>query len=111
MFQKIGIFGNRNSIVFDKILRRLTNNAGGIEGGVSNAEDIVVRVFHKPISTLGKPLKSIDFIRFYLNIYDANHVNRQLEHIYSFMILLLYVCAIKLIFKLFDVSKITTANV
>jgi len=40
--------------------RRLTNNAGGIEGGMSNGEPIVVRAAVKPIATLGKPLSSID---------------------------------------------------
>ena len=37
------------------------NNAGGIEGGVSNGEDIVVRGYLKPISTLRKPLESVRF--------------------------------------------------
>lgn len=40
---------------------RGTNNAGGIEGGVSNGEDIRVRGYLKPISTLRRPLKSVDF--------------------------------------------------
>src|SRR5580704_1242701 len=35
------------------------NNAGGIEGGVSNGEDIVVRGYLKPISTLRRPLASV----------------------------------------------------
>jgi len=37
------------------------NNAGGIEGGVSNGEDVVVRGYLKPISTLRKPLESVRF--------------------------------------------------
>jgi len=37
-----------------------TNRAGGIEGGISNGEDIIVRVAVKPIATLAKPLSSID---------------------------------------------------
>jgi len=37
-----------------------TNNMGGIEGGMSNGEDIVCRVYHKPLSTLGVPVKTID---------------------------------------------------
>jgi chorismate synthase len=41
--------------------KRPSNNAGGIEGGVSNGEDIVVRGYLKPISTLRKPLESIRF--------------------------------------------------
>jgi chorismate synthase len=40
---------------------RRQNNAGGIEGGVSNGEDIVVRGYLKPISTLRKPLESVRF--------------------------------------------------
>jgi len=40
---------------------RKGNNAGGIEGGVSNGEDIMVRGYLKPISTLRRPLESVDF--------------------------------------------------
>ena len=40
---------------------RTRNNAGGIEGGVSNGEEIRVRGYLKPISTLRKPLQSVDF--------------------------------------------------
>ena len=40
---------------------RAHNNAGGIEGGVSNGEDIRVRGYLKPISTLRRPLQSVDF--------------------------------------------------
>ncbi len=39
---------------------RKTNNAGGIEGGISNGEDIVVRACMKPISTLLDPLDSVN---------------------------------------------------
>jgi len=39
---------------------RPTNHAGGIEGGISNGEDIVVRAVVKPIATLANPLDSID---------------------------------------------------
>ena len=39
---------------------RGTNNAGGLEGGMTNGRPVVVRGAMKPISTLGKPLKSID---------------------------------------------------
>ncbi len=39
---------------------RTTNNAGGIEGGMTNGQPIVVRGAMKPISTLGKPLASVD---------------------------------------------------
>jgi chorismate synthase len=40
---------------------RARNNAGGIEGGVSNGQEIRVRGYLKPISTLRRPLQSIDF--------------------------------------------------
>lgn len=41
---------------------RKTNNAGGIEGGITNGEPIVIRCCMKPISTLGEPLDSVDII-------------------------------------------------
>jgi len=37
------------------------NNAGGIEGGISNGEDVIVRGYLKPISTLRRPLASVSF--------------------------------------------------
>ncbi len=40
---------------------RERNNAGGVEGGISNGEDIVVRGYLKPISTLRRPLGSVSF--------------------------------------------------
>jgi chorismate synthase len=40
---------------------RERNNAGGIEGGISNGEDVVVRGYLKPISTLRRPLASVAF--------------------------------------------------
>ncbi len=39
---------------------RATNHAGGMEGGISNGESIVVRAVVKPIPTLAKPLPSVD---------------------------------------------------
>src|SRR5690606_9609328 len=39
---------------------RPTNRAGGLEGGVTNGEDVRVTAWMKPISTLMKPLRSID---------------------------------------------------
>jgi chorismate synthase len=41
---------------------RKSNNAGGLEGGISNGEEIVVRGAMKPIPTLYSPLKSVDMI-------------------------------------------------
>ena len=45
-----------------KKFTRYTNNAGGIEGGMSNAQPLVVQVSMKPIATLIKPLRSVDLI-------------------------------------------------
>ncbi|MCL4478150.1 MAG: chorismate synthase [Deltaproteobacteria bacterium] len=41
---------------------RKTDRAGGIEGGVTNGEELIVRAYMKPISTLYKPLKSVDVV-------------------------------------------------
>lgn len=43
----------------DKIIRR-TNRAGGIEGGMTNGEDLIIRAVMKPIPTMVKPLKTVD---------------------------------------------------
>ena len=43
----------------NKVFRK-TNNAGGIEGGMTNGEDLVIRAVMKPIPTMVKPLKTID---------------------------------------------------
>ena len=56
----------RGSEAHDEILRddrglyRETNRAGGIEGGVSNGEEVVVRAAMKPLPTLMRPLASVD---------------------------------------------------
>jgi chorismate synthase len=55
--------GLRGSQAHDEIepdLRRATNRAGGIEAGVSNGEEIVVRAAMKPLPTLMRPLRSVD---------------------------------------------------
>jgi chorismate synthase len=58
--------GLRGSEAHDEIVRderglhRTTNRAGGIEGGVSNGEEIVVRAAMKPLPTLMQPLASVD---------------------------------------------------
>jgi chorismate synthase len=55
------------SAVHDEILfdaesgfRRSSNNAGGLEGGVTNGQPVIVRAAMKPLSTLRTPLKSVD---------------------------------------------------
>ncbi|MGH9577392.1 MAG: chorismate synthase [Terriglobales bacterium] len=53
-----------DEIGYDAATRRFTrasNHAGGIEGGISNGEDIRVRGYVKPISTLRQPLGSVNF--------------------------------------------------
>jgi chorismate synthase len=53
----------QDTIHYDKPERafhRGSNRAGGLEGGISNGEDIVARGFLKPISTLRRPLESVD---------------------------------------------------
>lgn len=44
----------------NKNVYRKTNRAGGLEGGMSNGEDIIIRACMKPIPTLMKPLHSVD---------------------------------------------------
>jgi chorismate synthase len=58
-------FGSKvqDTIHYDRERRRFTrgaNRAGGLEGGITNGEDVVVRGFLKPISTLRRPLESVD---------------------------------------------------
>jgi chorismate synthase len=51
-----------DAIYFDEERRyhRETNRAGGLEGGVTNGEDVIVRAYMKPISTLRRGLPSVD---------------------------------------------------
>lgn len=46
--------------VTNKTIQRKSNNMGGLEGGMSNGEDIVCRVYHKPLSTIYDPLPTVD---------------------------------------------------
>jgi chorismate synthase len=53
----------QDTIQYDKPareFRRGSNRAGGLEGGTTNGQDVVVRGFLKPISTLRRPLESVD---------------------------------------------------
>lgn len=58
--------GLRGSQVHDEIFysngkfTHKTNNAGGLEGGMTNGEPIILRAVLKPIATLRKPLQSVD---------------------------------------------------
>jgi chorismate synthase len=55
----------QDEISYDRAVRkfrRSSNRAGGLEGGITNGEDIVVRGYLKPISTLRKPLGTADMV-------------------------------------------------
>jgi len=58
----------RGSKVHDSIIykdgkfNRSTNNAGGVEGGITNGEPVIARGAMKPISTLRRPLESVDIV-------------------------------------------------
>jgi chorismate synthase len=60
-------FGSKvhDEIGYDAAQKRFTrasNHAGGLEGGMTNGEDVVVRGYLKPISTLRRPLQSVDLV-------------------------------------------------
>jgi chorismate synthase len=55
---------SQDPIGYDAAARRFTrsgNHAGGLEGGMTNGEELVLRGYLKPISTLRRPLASVDF--------------------------------------------------
>lgn len=66
----VTIAGSHGSDVQDEIsydksahrFRRFTNRAGGVEGGITNGEDLVIRGYLKPISTLRKPLHTTNMV-------------------------------------------------
>jgi len=60
-------FGSKvqDSIHYNREERQFTrgaNRAGGLEGGITNGQDVLVRGFLKPISTLRRPLESVDLV-------------------------------------------------
>ena len=60
-------FGSRvqDTIRYDREERRFVrgaNRAGGLEGGITNGQDVVARGYLKPISTLRRPLESVDLV-------------------------------------------------
>jgi len=62
-----GSYGSavQDEISYDKSarkFRRASNRAGGLEGGITNGEDVLIRGFLKPISTLRKPLGTADMV-------------------------------------------------
>jgi chorismate synthase len=56
----VGELATEGGQSFTKFTRE-HNNAGGLEGGISNGEDLVIRGYLKPISTLRRPLASVSF--------------------------------------------------
>ena len=61
--EQAGLFGSQAHdpiLLAENGVRRGSNHAGGIEGGVSNGEEIVLRAFMKPIATLRNPLPSVE---------------------------------------------------
>jgi chorismate synthase len=59
-FALAGLRGSEAHDEIDTSGRRASNRAGGIEAGVSNGEEVVVRAAMKPLPTLMKPLRSVD---------------------------------------------------
>lgn len=63
-FEAASLCGSKfhDEIFYDKkkLFYRKTNNAGGIEGGMTTGQDIIIRAAMKPISTLRKPLSTVD---------------------------------------------------
>ena len=60
-------FGSKvqDTIHYERAERRFfrgNNRAGGLEGGITNGQDVRVRGFLKPISTLRRPLESVDLV-------------------------------------------------
>lgn len=51
-----------DEIYYDNGFHRKTNNAGGIEGGMSNGEEIVLRAAMKPLPSLAQGLRTVDYI-------------------------------------------------
>jgi chorismate synthase len=55
-------YDDRTASSSNKGFYRRTNAAGGIEGGMSNGEEIIIRAACKPISTLRQPLETVDIV-------------------------------------------------
>ena len=62
-FEAANLRGSKvqDEIFYDGRFYRKTNNAGGIEGGMSNGEEIILRAAMKPIPTLMKGLRTVDY--------------------------------------------------
>ncbi|HOV22482.1 MAG TPA: chorismate synthase [bacterium] len=79
-FEGIEKFGSQfhDEIYYDesKKIYRKTNNAGGIEGGITNGENIIIRCALKPIPTLKKPLNSVNIktLKEEISIYERSDI-------------------------------------
>ena len=62
--KKFGSEVHDEIFIQDKKIFRKTNRAGGIEGGMTNGEEIIIRAAMKPIPTLMKPLQTVDIKTF-----------------------------------------------
>lgn len=61
-FKGVNLLGSEfNDVIIDKNGSTKTNNNGGINGGISNGNDIVLRVFVKPTPSIGKPQYTYNF--------------------------------------------------
>src|SRR5690606_4660102 len=60
-FEGVGQFGSWfNDVYEDETGKTLTNHSGGVSGGISNGNEIVVKVFVKPTSSIAKPQTSFN---------------------------------------------------
>jgi chorismate synthase len=64
-FENSGVYGSeaQDEIRYDEARKRFdrsSNRAGGLEGGITNGQDVIVRGYLKPISTLRRPLLTAD---------------------------------------------------
>ena len=50
-----------NDAIIDASGKTLTNHSGGVSGGISNGNDLIIKVMMKPASSIGKPQKTFDF--------------------------------------------------
>lgn len=62
-FDSVSLTGSQHNDAFEKRdgrIRTVTNRSGGIQGGISNGEDIVLRVAFKPTATIAHPQQTVD---------------------------------------------------
>ena len=59
-FASASMTGKEHNDLFDEDFKTKTNNSGGIQGGISNGEEIYFRVAFKPVATIMQPQESVD---------------------------------------------------